>query len=59
MQWFASRFLLRLHPLTVRRPFLSRGVGALQRLEFAAQAGVFGSEICEFCARVNSNTGRE
>jgi hypothetical protein len=45
---------IRLHPLAVRHPFLLRGVGASQRLEFAAQgaelfgeADVFGAEIGE------------
>jgi hypothetical protein len=53
-----EQILIRLHALTVRHPFLLRGVGASQRLEFAAQraelfgeADVFGAEICElFCA---------
>jgi len=53
-----EQILIRLHPLTVRHPCLSRGLGASQRLEFAAQraelfgeAHVFGAEIYElFCA---------
>ena len=53
-----EQIFIRLDPLTVRLPCSSRGLGASQRLEFAAQraelldeAGVFGSEIGElFCA---------
>jgi hypothetical protein len=60
-----EQILIRLEPLKVRHPCSSRGVGASQRLEFAAQrtelfdeAGVFGSEICElFCAGQLSVTG--
>jgi hypothetical protein len=53
-----EQVLIRLNPLTVRRPFLLMGVGTPQRFEFAAQrtellgeADVFGAEIRElFCA---------
>ena len=52
-----EQILIPFNPLTIRRPFFLRGVGASQLLEFAAQraelfeeAGVFGAEIRElFC----------